>query len=137
MRSRCVIEAAHLRELLRHLIPGQEDFDEVKRMMLRKGREVSHAVKKFDQLLIEYPAPPQIPCNQLCGGLQRLNSVLQQGDLPTSSTRTRGNRSSRRIERACREDVTYKPIAAMRIPDPSTIAEFRRRHEKALGELIG
>jgi transposase len=48
----------------------------------------------------------------------------------------RGNRSSRGIERACREDVTFKLIMAMAIPDHSTIAEFRRRHEKALGELF-
>jgi transposase len=48
----------------------------------------------------------------------------------------RGNRSSRGIERACREDVTYKVITAMRIPDHSTIAEFRRRHERALAELF-
>jgi transposase len=48
----------------------------------------------------------------------------------------RGNRSSREIERACREDVTYKVITAMRVPDHSTIAEFRRRHERALGELF-
>ena len=48
----------------------------------------------------------------------------------------RGNRSSRGIERACREDVTYKLITAMRIPDHSTVAEFRRRHETALGELF-
>jgi transposase len=48
----------------------------------------------------------------------------------------RGNRSSRGIERACREDVTYKLITAMRAPDHSTIAEFRRRHERALGELF-
>jgi transposase len=48
----------------------------------------------------------------------------------------RGNRSSRGIERACREDVTYKLITAMRVPDHSTIAEFRRRHEQAIGELF-
>ena len=48
----------------------------------------------------------------------------------------RGNRSSRGIERACREDVTYKLITAMRAPDHSTIAEFRRRHEAAIGELF-
>ena len=48
----------------------------------------------------------------------------------------RGNRSSRGIERACREDVTYKLITAMRVPDHSTVAEFRRRHETALGELF-
>ena len=48
----------------------------------------------------------------------------------------RGNRSSRGIERACREDVIYKLITAMRVPDHSTIAEFRRRHERAIGELF-
>jgi transposase len=48
----------------------------------------------------------------------------------------RGNRSSRGIERACREDVTYKLITAMRVPDHSTIAEFRCRHERALAELF-
>src|ERR1700733_8650802 len=48
----------------------------------------------------------------------------------------RGNRSSRGIERACREDVVYKLITAMRVPDHSTVAEFRRRHERALGELF-
>lgn len=48
----------------------------------------------------------------------------------------RGNRSSRGIERACREDVTYKLITAMRVPDHSTIADFRRRHELALAELF-
>jgi len=48
----------------------------------------------------------------------------------------RGNRSSRGIERACREDVTYKLVTAMRAPDHSTIAEFRRRHEAAISELF-
>jgi transposase len=48
----------------------------------------------------------------------------------------RGNRSSRGIERACREDVVYKLITAMRVPDHSTSAEFRRRHETALGQLF-
>src|ERR1017187_5241762 len=48
----------------------------------------------------------------------------------------RANRSSRGIERACREDVTYKLITAMRAPDHSTIAEFRRRHEAAISELF-
>jgi len=48
----------------------------------------------------------------------------------------RGNRSSRGIERECREDVVYKLVTAMRVPDHSTIAEFRRRHERALGELF-
>jgi Transposase domain (DUF772) len=48
----------------------------------------------------------------------------------------RGNRSSRGIERECREDVVFKLITAMRVPDHSTIAEFRRRHERALAELF-
>ena len=48
----------------------------------------------------------------------------------------RGNRSSRQIERACLEDVAYKVICSMRVPDHSTIAEFRRRHEAAIAELF-
>jgi hypothetical protein len=48
----------------------------------------------------------------------------------------RGNRSSRGIERACWEDVAYKVICALRTPDHSTIAEFRRRHEADIGELF-
>ena len=48
----------------------------------------------------------------------------------------RGNRSSRGIERACWEDVAVKVICAMRTPDHSTIAEFRRRHETEIAELF-
>ena len=48
----------------------------------------------------------------------------------------RGNRSSRGIERSCWEDVAFKVITSMRVPDHSTIAEFRRRHETDLAELF-
>ena len=47
-----------------------------------------------------------------------------------------GLRSSRQIERACGGDVAFKVITAMQIPDHSTVAEFRRRHEAAIGELF-
>jgi hypothetical protein len=47
-----------------------------------------------------------------------------------------GLRSSRQIERACRGDLAFKVITAMQIPDHSTVAEFRRRHETAIGELF-
>ena len=47
-----------------------------------------------------------------------------------------GIRSSRQIERACRGDVAFKVITALQIPDHSTIAEFRRRHQDRLGELF-
>jgi len=47
-----------------------------------------------------------------------------------------GIRSSRQIERACRGDVAFKVITAMQIPDHSTIAEFRRQQETAIGELF-
>jgi transposase len=47
-----------------------------------------------------------------------------------------GLRSSRQIERACGGDVAFKVITAMAVPDHSTIAEFRRRHETAIGELF-
>jgi transposase len=49
----------------------------------------------------------------------------------------RGNRSSRGIERACVEDVACRVIAAHLVPDHSTLAEFRRRHELALADLFG
>src|ERR687892_339490 len=48
----------------------------------------------------------------------------------------RGNRSSRGIERACVEDVAYRVICSNLVPDHSTIAEFRVRHEEALAELF-
>lgn len=47
-----------------------------------------------------------------------------------------GIRSSRQVERACRSDVAFKVITAMEVPDHSTIAEFRRRHEKAIEDLF-
>jgi transposase len=50
---------------------------------------------------------------------------------------SQGNRSSPGIERECREDVVYRLITANGVPDHSTIAEFRKRHESALAELFG
>jgi transposase len=48
-----------------------------------------------------------------------------------------GERSSRRIERRCHEDVAVRVITANQAPDHTTIARFRQRHEAALGELFG
>jgi transposase len=45
-------------------------------------------------------------------------------------------RRSRQVERGCRGDVAFKVITAMEVPDHSTVAEFRRRHETAIGELF-
>lgn len=47
-----------------------------------------------------------------------------------------GERSSRAIERRCREDIAFRVIAANQIPDHATIARFRARHEGPLGELF-
>jgi transposase len=47
-----------------------------------------------------------------------------------------GERSSRQIERRCREDVAYRVIAANLVPDHATIARFRARHEGALAGLF-
>jgi transposase len=46
-------------------------------------------------------------------------------------------RSSRAIERHCRQDVAYRVITANRVPDHATIARFVVRHERALAELFG
>src|SRR6185312_12709703 len=48
-----------------------------------------------------------------------------------------GERSSRRIERRCHEDVAVRVVTANQAPDHTTIARFRQRHERALGELFG
>src|SRR5215204_6667874 len=48
-----------------------------------------------------------------------------------------GQRSSRAIERHCRQDVAYRVITGNVIPDHATIARFVERHERALGELFG
>jgi transposase len=47
-----------------------------------------------------------------------------------------GERSSRRIERRCHEDVAFRVVAANRAPDHSTISRFRKRHAGRLAELF-
>jgi transposase len=47
-----------------------------------------------------------------------------------------GERSSRRIERRCVEDVAFRVIAANRAPDHTTISRFRKRHAEPLAELF-
>ena len=49
----------------------------------------------------------------------------------------RGVRSSRAIERACEEDVAFRVLAAHQVPDHTTIARFRQRHQDALAGLFG
>src|SRR5215207_7006909 len=48
-----------------------------------------------------------------------------------------GERSSRGIERRCREDVAFRVICANQVPDHATIARFRARHQQALADLFG
>src|SRR5919198_2103616 len=48
-----------------------------------------------------------------------------------------GERSSRRIERRCVEDVATRVICANQRPDHTTVARFRQRHERALAGLFG
>jgi hypothetical protein len=47
-----------------------------------------------------------------------------------------GERSSRGIERRCREDVGFRVITANQVPDHATIARFRARHELALADTF-
>jgi len=47
-----------------------------------------------------------------------------------------GQRSSRGIERHCRQDIAYRVITANVVPDHATIARFVVRHEAALAELF-
>ena len=45
-------------------------------------------------------------------------------------------RSSRAIERRCRQDVAYRVITGNVVPDHATIARFVGRHEQALADLF-
>ena len=47
-----------------------------------------------------------------------------------------GERSSRRIQRRCLEDVAFRVVAANLMPDHATIARFRVIHEAALAGLF-
>src|SRR3979411_1133815 len=48
-----------------------------------------------------------------------------------------GERSSRRIESRRIEHVAVRVIAANQVPDHTTIARFRQRHERALADVFG
>jgi len=50
---------------------------------------------------------------------------------------SRGQRSSRRIEQACVEDIAYRVIMVNQVPDHTTVARFRQRHEDAIAGLFG
>src|SRR4051794_8118993 len=47
-----------------------------------------------------------------------------------------GERSARKLERRCSDDVAFRVICATRVPDHATIARFRARHEQALSEVF-
>ena len=47
-----------------------------------------------------------------------------------------GQRSSRAIERHCRQDVAYRVITGNVVPDHATVARFLGRHERALCDLF-
>ncbi len=49
----------------------------------------------------------------------------------------RGVRSSQAIERACKEDVAFRVLAAQECPDHATIARFIERHQDAIAGLFG
>ena len=46
-------------------------------------------------------------------------------------------RSSRGMERRCRQDIAYRVITGNVVPDHATIARFIRRHQQSLNELFG
>jgi len=47
-----------------------------------------------------------------------------------------GERSARRIERRCHDDIAFRVICANRVPDHATIAPVRARHEHALARVF-
>jgi len=49
---------------------------------------------------------------------------------------SRGVVSSRKIEAACREDVSFRVICGNQVPDHTTIARLRQRHEQVAKDLF-
>jgi transposase len=47
-----------------------------------------------------------------------------------------GVRSSRQIQRRCREDLAFRALAGNQLPDHVTIARFRVRHQQALAGFL-
>ena len=47
-----------------------------------------------------------------------------------------GVRSSRQIERRCREDLAFRVLAGNQLPDHVTIARFRVRYQQALAGFL-
>jgi transposase len=47
-----------------------------------------------------------------------------------------GVRSSRQIERRCREDLAFRVLAGNQLPDHVTVARFRVRHQQALAGFL-
>jgi transposase len=47
-----------------------------------------------------------------------------------------GVRSSRQIQRRCREDLAFRVLAGNQLPDDVTIARFRVRHQEALAGFL-
>jgi transposase len=47
-----------------------------------------------------------------------------------------GVRSSRQIQRRCREDLAFRVLSGNQLPDHVTIARFRARHQQALGDFL-
>src|SRR5215211_8185269 len=47
-----------------------------------------------------------------------------------------GVRSSRQIERCCREDLAFRVLAGNQLPDHVTVARFRVRHQQALAGFL-
>jgi transposase len=45
-------------------------------------------------------------------------------------------RSSRQIERRCREDLAFRGLAGNHLPDHVTIARFHARHQQALAGFL-
>ena len=47
-----------------------------------------------------------------------------------------GQRSSRQLERLCEVDVAFRVLAGNEVPDHTTLARFRQRHEAAFIDLF-
>ena len=85
---------------------------------VREGLDLSAIVSTYDE---DRGQPPYHPA--------MMTALLLYGY-------SRGVYASRRLAQACEERVDFMAVSGLNKPDFRTIAEFRRRHLKALAELF-
>ena len=91
-------------------------------------RFISEVVDELLDLSVIYAS-----CVEASGGPAYDSTMMLKLLLYAYSTRVT---SSREMEQRCHVDIAFRWLSANTTPDYRSLARFRRRHEKALGDLF-